>query len=71
VRVQSLRETSVWQELLTAIGLLLVLEGILPFLRPDLWREGGRQIARMEDRALRIAGLVSMIAGVILIYLIR
>jgi len=61
----------VWQELLTAIGLLLVLEGILPFLRPDLWREGVRQIARMEDRALRIAGLVSMIAGVILIYLIR
>ncbi len=60
-----------WQELLTAIGLLLVLEGILPFLRPDLWREGVRQIARMEDRALRIAGLVSMIAGVILIYLIR
>lgn len=60
-----------WQELLTAIGLLLVLEGILPFLRPDLWREGVRQIARMEDRALRIAGLVSMIAGVVLIYLIR
>ena len=60
-----------WQELLTAIGLLLVLEGILPFLRPDLWREGVRQIARMEDRALRIAGLVSMIVGVALIYLIR
>lgn len=60
-----------WQELLTAMGLLLVLEGIFPFLRPDLWREGVRQIARMEDRALRIAGLVSMIAGVLLIYLIR
>lgn len=59
------------QDLLAAIALVLVLEGILPFLTPDGMRKVMTQMASMDDRSLRISGLISMIVGLGLLYFIR
>ncbi len=59
------------QDLLAAIALVLVLEGILPFLAPDGMRKIMVQMASMDNRSLRISGLISMVAGLGLLYLIR
>lgn len=57
--------------LLTAIALVLVIEGILPFLIPAMWREAFRRITEMSDGQIRFLGLSSMVAGVLLLYLVR
>jgi len=53
---------------LTALGLMLVLEGLLPFLVPSVWRETFRKMIELKDGQLRFVGLVSMLAGVFLIF---
>lgn len=58
-------------DLLAALALMLVIEGILPFANPRGFRNSLILLSRMDDRALRIAGVVSMLAGVVLLYLIR
>ena len=60
-----------WENLLPALALVLVIEGILPFLSPQSWREAMQQAARLSDRALRIMGFSSMLLGVILLYFVR
>jgi uncharacterized protein YjeT (DUF2065 family) len=60
-----------WHDLFVALALMLVIEGILPFLNPRGVREAFEAISRMDDRALRIAGLASMGIGVVLLYLIN
>ncbi len=50
-------------DLWAACALLLVLEGLLPFLSPNSWKEGVRALASLSDRQLRIAGLISMVLG--------
>jgi len=60
-----------WQELLIAIALMLVIEGILPFLKPAAMRGLLLTMANMDDRSLRTSGLVSMIIGVVLLYILR
>jgi uncharacterized protein len=57
--------------LLTAFALVLVIEGILPFLLPAMWREAFRRLIEMSDGQVRFIGLSSMVAGVLLLYLIR
>ncbi|MGA9852700.1 MAG: DUF2065 domain-containing protein [Gammaproteobacteria bacterium] len=57
--------------LLTAVGLMLVIEGIMPFLNPSSFKHTLAAVIQANDRVLRIAGLVSMIAGVVLLYLAR
>lgn len=59
------------EELGIALALLLVLEGILPFLSPKLTRQSLAMMMEMDDKSLRIAGLMCMIFGVILLYLVR
>lgn len=54
-----------------AIGLVFVLEGLLPFLAPHIWRKVMQQMLLQDDRALRVFGLVSMLIGLILVYLFR
>jgi uncharacterized protein YjeT (DUF2065 family) len=61
-------EGSMWQELGIALCLVLVLEGILPFLSPRGWRSTLWQLIRLSDRQLRIMGLTSMLLGVALLY---
>lgn len=57
--------------LLTAIALMLVIEGVLPFLVPGLWRETFRRLIEMSDGQIRFIGLTSMLAGLILLYIAR
>ncbi len=60
-----------WQDLWTALALVLVIEGILPFISPNGMRNAWQQMAKMDDKTLRITGLVSMIAGLVLLSMIR
>jgi uncharacterized protein YjeT (DUF2065 family) len=60
-----------WNDLLAAIALLLVIEGILPFLNPQALRNTLQQMIKLDDRSLRLIGLGSMLAGVALLYWIR
>lgn len=57
-----------WGGLLDAVALLLVLEGIVPFLSPASVRRLLARLNELGDNAMRVAGLVSMVAGVILLY---
>ncbi len=60
-----------WIELWTAIALLLVIEGIIPFLSPSIMRQALVSMLSLDDKTLRISGLMSMIAGVGLLYILR
>jgi uncharacterized protein YjeT (DUF2065 family) len=53
--------------LLMAFALMLILEGVLPFLAPALWRDTFRKITQMSDGQIRFVGLSSMLAGVLLL----
>ncbi|MEX0430890.1 DUF2065 domain-containing protein [Spiribacter insolitus] len=59
------------QDLLTAIALMLIIEGILPFLSPRSLRRALFSIVQQNDKSLRLTGLGTMLAGVLLLYLIR
>ena len=54
-----------------ALALLLVIEGVLPFLNPAGMRRTLATVAQLDDRSLRVAGLTSMLAGVLLSYLLH
>ena len=53
------------------IALMLVFEGILPFVAPRLWRETFRKALELTDGQLRFMGMVSMLAGVALLFVFR
>ena len=55
--------------LLTALALMLVLEGLVPFFAPGFWREAFQRLTRLSDGQLRFFGLTSMIAGLLLLVL--
>ena len=52
---------------LMALALMLILEGVLPFLAPNLWRETFRKLTQMNDGQIRFIGLSSMVVGVLLL----
>jgi uncharacterized protein YjeT (DUF2065 family) len=58
-------------DLLAALSLMLVLEGLLPFASPGLLRRVLLHAAQLGDRELRMSGLASMLVGVGLLYLAR
>lgn len=60
-----------WQELWIAVALLLVMEGIFPFVSPDGLREALRRISSLSNPQLRLAGLGSMLTGLAVLYLVR
>ncbi len=53
--------------LIAGFALMLVIEGILPFSSPKLWRETFRKLIEMTDGQIRFAGLVSMIVGLLVL----
>ena len=57
--------------LLTAFALMLVIEGVLPFLVPALWRDTFRRLTEMSDGQIRFIGLTSMLAGLLLLLIAR
>lgn len=56
------------ETLATAIALVLVIEGLLPFLMPRLWRDTFRRIVEHSDGQIRFFGLTSMLLGVLLLF---
>ncbi len=60
-----------WNELLTAVALVLVIEGLMPFANPKGWRKTLQWIGQMSDRSIRLIGLTSMICGAVFLYLLR
>jgi uncharacterized protein YjeT (DUF2065 family) len=60
-----------WNDLWAALALMLILEGIVPFLSPDGMRRMLASVAQMDDRSIRTAGFISMLGGVGLLYLVR
>lgn len=60
-----------WSIFITALGLLFVFEGILPFLSPPFWRQVMQQMFVQNDRVLRAMGLISMLIGLALVSIAR
>ena len=60
-----------WPDFAAALGLLLVIEGVLPFLSPAGIKRAMAAFSTMGDSTLRVAGLVSMVAGLVLLWLVR
>ena len=56
---------------LMALALMLILEGVLPFIAPNLWRDTFRKITQMTDGQIRFVGLSSMVVGVLLLWWVR
>lgn len=55
--------------LLSALALMLVIEGIMPFLAPRTWRDTFRRITELSDGQVRFIGLASMLCGLVLLWL--
>lgn len=60
-----------WHDLLVAFALLLVLEGVWPFLSPDSLRRTLHLMSEQDNPSLRVSGLVSMVVGVVLLYVVN
>ena len=60
-----------WHDIGVAFALMLVLEGILPFLNPQGTRHAFAQLAGMGNRTVRVLGLISMVGGAMLLYLVK
>ena len=56
---------------MSAVGLMLVLEGVLPFMAPRGFRRTLATVVQADDRMLRTVGLLSMAAGLVVLYLVR
>lgn len=56
-----------WDALFSALALMLVFEGLLPFLSPQRWRRVFEQATRLSDGQLRFLGLSSMLGGLVLL----
>jgi uncharacterized protein YjeT (DUF2065 family) len=56
---------------LTAFGLMLLFEGLLPLLLPQAWRETFKRMLLLKDGQLRFFGLVSVIVGLVVILLAK
>lgn len=62
---------TMWHDLGVALCLVMVIEGLLPFASPERWRMAMQTMGQMDNRSLRIMGLVSMLIGAGLLTLIN
>lgn len=60
-----------WQELGVALCLVMIIEGIIPFLYPARWKQMALSLADVDERTMRIVGFISMITGTGLLYVIK
>lgn len=60
-----------WRDLGVAMCLVLVIEGIVPFLSPRRWRHMALTLAQVDNRTIRLVGLGSMLTGTVLLYLVH
>ena len=56
---------------LIGLALMLVIEGIMPFLFPAQWRDTFRRLVQLTDGQLRFIGLTSMLSGLLLLYWVK
>lgn len=56
---------------LLGLSMMLVIEGLMPFLLPELWREAFRKLVTLTDGQLRFIGLTSMLSGLLMLYWIK
>ena len=59
-----------WHDLLNALALVLILEGLLPFASPSRLKQTYAQLINLPDKTLRSIGLASVIAGILLLFVI-
>jgi hypothetical protein len=59
-----------WETFLIAVALMLILEGMLPFLSPQTWREAFRKLIEINDNQIRFIGLTSMLVGLMLLLIV-
>lgn len=57
--------------LLVAFALMLVLEGLVPFLAPKAWRDTFRRLIQLTDGQIRFIGLTSMLVGIVLLMIFK
>ena len=57
--------------LLAAFGLMLILEGVMPFLAPKAWRQTFQRMTELKDGQLRFVGLISMLGGLLFLVMAR
>ena len=57
--------------LFTAAALMLVFEGLMPFIAPNAWRETFRRLTQMSDGQIRFIGLTSMLLGVVILFFVK
>jgi uncharacterized protein YjeT (DUF2065 family) len=60
-----------WTDLFAALAIVCIIEGIMPFINPSAMKRLLARMASMEEREMRIAGLVSMLAGLAILYMVR
>ena len=60
-----------WLDLITAIALVCVIEGIMPFINPAGFRRVMQLSSNLDDTSLRFVGLTSMLIGILVLYLVR
>jgi hypothetical protein len=60
-----------WDTFLIAIALMLILEGMMPFLSPRTWREAFKKLIEMGDGQIRFIGLSAMMVGLLLLMLLK
>jgi uncharacterized protein len=56
--------------LILAFALMLIIEGVLPFLAPSVWRDTFRRITQLTDGQIRFFGLTSMLIGLLLLLVV-
>jgi uncharacterized protein YjeT (DUF2065 family) len=57
----------VWHDLMTAFALLLIIEGLLPMIAPQLWQRAMQELSKHNPQLIRIGGIISMLAGAVLL----
>jgi uncharacterized protein YjeT (DUF2065 family) len=56
-----------WDNMLKALGVVLIVEGLWPFISPARWRTLLLRVAAMDDRILRLSAVVSIVIGLVLL----
>jgi uncharacterized protein YjeT (DUF2065 family) len=60
-----------WQDILVALCLVFVIEGIMPFISPRQWRRYLSAVLQLNDHQIRMSGLFSMLLGTAVLYVIH
>jgi len=60
-----------WQQLFIALALVLIIEGIMPFLSPGGMKQLMKTMSEMDDNSIRVSGFISMILGLVLLYIVN